>query len=95
MLDPATADAWLDGHFELVSIGVLPEARGRGHGSGLMSVLAGGLPQERWVLMTTADADDPARHLYAREGWQVIGPGLRDGQVIMGRLRIRPTVASP
>ena len=36
----------------------------------------------------TADAEDPARHLYASEGWQVIGPGLRDEQVIMGR---RPT----
>jgi ribosomal protein S18 acetylase RimI-like enzyme len=88
VLDPRVADAWLGGHFELVSIGVLPGARGRGHGAGLMRVLTGGLPQERWVLMTTADPDDPARHLYAREGWQVIGPGLRDGQVVMGRRRV-------
>ena len=39
--------------------------------------------------MTTADADDPARRLYARAGWEVIGPGLRDGQVVMGRRRVR------
>ena len=87
VLDPTTADTWLGGHFELVSIGVLAEARGRGLGAGLMRLLASGLSQERWLLMTTADADDPARHLYARQGWQVIGPGLRDGQVIMGRRR--------
>ena len=87
VLDAAVADSWLGGHFELVTIGVLPEARGQGHGAGLMRVLTSGLAQERWVLMTTADADDPARHLYAREGWQVIGPGLRDGQVILGRRR--------
>jgi hypothetical protein len=37
--------------------------------------------------MTTADAADPARHLYAQAGWQVVGPGLRDDQVIMGRAR--------
>jgi hypothetical protein len=35
--------------------------------------------------MTTADADDPTRRLYARAGWEVIGPGLRDGQVVMGK----------
>ena len=37
--------------------------------------------------MTSEDAEDPARHLYASEGWQVIGPGLSDGQVTMGRMR--------
>jgi ribosomal protein S18 acetylase RimI-like enzyme len=91
VLDPETVDTWLGGHFELVSIGVLPEARGHGHGTGLMRALTGGLPQQRWVLMTTADTEDPARHLYAREGWRVIGPGLRDGQVIMGRRRVTAT----
>jgi ribosomal protein S18 acetylase RimI-like enzyme len=87
VLDPAVADEWLGGHFELVSIGVLPEARGHGYGAGLMRALTDGLAYERWLLTTTADADDPARRLYAREGWQVIGPGLRDGQVVMGRQR--------
>jgi hypothetical protein len=33
------------------------------------------------------DADDPARHLYARAGWEVTGPGLDDGRVILGRRR--------
>jgi hypothetical protein len=41
--------------------------------------------QDRWLLRTSADAKNPARHLYLRVGWEVLGPGLRDGQVIMGR----------
>ncbi len=85
VLDATTAEAWLGGHFELVSIGVRPEARGRGIGAALIRVLTDKIPHPRWVLMTTADAGDPARHLYAKEGWEVIGPGLRDDQVIMGR----------
>ena len=42
VLDAAVADSWLGGHFELVTIGVLPEARGQGHGAGLMRVLTTG-----------------------------------------------------
>ncbi len=87
VLAPEVAEAWLGGHFELVSLGVVEAARGSGVGTTLLRAVTDGLPQERWVLMTTADADDPARHLYAREGWQVIGPGLRGGQVTMGRRR--------
>jgi GNAT superfamily N-acetyltransferase len=78
---------WLGGHFDLVSLGVLEEARHRGVGGALLQEVTRDLPNPRWTLTTTADADDPARHLYAREGWQMIGPGLRDGQVIMGRRR--------
>lgn len=91
VLPRPVGDEWLGGHFELVSIGVLSERRRGGVGRALLRALCDGLAQERWLLMTTADADDPARHLYAAEGWQVIGPGLRDGQVIMGRQRARPS----
>lgn len=86
-LDPDVAAEWLGGHFDLVSLGVLEEVRRCGIGRGLLRTLTGDLSQARWTLMTSADADDPARHLYAREGWQVIGPGLREGQVTMGRRR--------
>lgn len=84
VLPPDVAGQWLGGHFELVSIGVLEGVRGSGVGRGLLDVLCGGLPHPRWVLMTTANADDPARHLYQRAGWEVLGPGLRDDQVILG-----------
>ncbi len=42
----------------------------------LMRHLVAGLPQDRWLLMTTADDSDPARRLYASEGWRVVGPGI-------------------
>jgi len=83
-----TAHTWLGGHFELVSLAVLETHRRRGVGRRLIECLTARLPHDRWLLMTSADAQDPARHLYARMGWEVIGPGLRDGQVVMGR---RPT----
>jgi ribosomal protein S18 acetylase RimI-like enzyme/SAM-dependent methyltransferase len=87
VLTAGGAAEWLGGHFELVSIGVVPEARGRGVGAALLQRLTAGLPHERWLLMTTAAAEDPARRLYARQGWEVIGPGLSPDTVIMGRRR--------
>jgi len=85
VLAPDVADAWLEGHFELVSIGVLPGARRRGVGRDLLRALLDGLPHDRLLLMTTADADDPARRLYAAEGWDLLGPGTGEGTVVLGR----------
>ena len=85
VLEPEVAAAWLGGHFELVSIGVLPSARGNGTGRALLDALLDGLPHDRMLLMTTADPADPARRMYAAAGWRVLGPGLHDGTVIMGR----------
>jgi GNAT superfamily N-acetyltransferase len=85
VLDQGTAESWLGGHFELVSIGVLDGARGRGLGRTLMRRLTEGLPHDRWLLMTTTDPTDPARRLYAADGWEVVGPGVGDAQVIMGK----------
>jgi GNAT superfamily N-acetyltransferase len=84
VLEPEIAESWLGGHFELVSIGVLDAARGRGVGRGLMHALLEGLPHERLLLMTSSDPSDPARRLYASEGWQVLGPGTGEATVIMG-----------
>jgi ribosomal protein S18 acetylase RimI-like enzyme len=86
VLDPAVAAEWLGGHFEIVSIGVLPAARGAGVGGSLFESLTEGLPHERWLLTTTADEGDPARRLYARHGWAVLGPGIGAGTVVMGRI---------
>lgn len=85
VLEPEVAQAWLGGHFELVSIGVVDAARCEGIGRRLMHVLLEGLPHERLLLMTSSDPSDPARRLYASEGWHVLGSGIGDGTVIMGR----------
>jgi GNAT superfamily N-acetyltransferase len=91
VLEPDVAREWLGGgHFELVSLGVVPAARGQGVGAQLLAAITDGLPHERWLLMTTSDARDPARRLYARHGWQVLGPGLGEGSVVMGRRRDLP-----
>ncbi|WP_148614773.1 GNAT family N-acetyltransferase [Nocardioides rubriscoriae] len=84
-LAPDVAAAWLGGHFEMVSIGVVPDARGRGLGRGLLRAVVEGLPHDRLLLMTTDDPADPARRLYATQGWQVLGPGVGDHTVVMGR----------
>lgn len=85
VLAPEVADLWLGGHFELVSIGVVERGRGSGVGSSLLQALLAGLPHERLLLMTTSDDTDSARRLYASAGWRVIGPGIGQGSVIMGR----------
>lgn len=85
VLDPAVAAAWLDGHFELVSIGVLDEFRGQGLGRELLQALTRGLPHDRLLLMATKDESDPARRLYDSDGWSVVGPGLTEAQVILGK----------
>ena len=90
VLEPDVAEAWLGGHFELVSIGVLDTARRGGIGRSLMHTLLEGLPHERLLLMRSSDPSDPARRLYASEGWQVIGPGTGDGTVTMGRRAVDP-----
>ena len=84
VLDPQVAEEWLGGHFELVSLGVLPDARAQGLGGQLLVSLTDGLPQERQLLTTTADETDPARRLYARHGWQVLGPGIGPHTVVLG-----------
>ncbi|TWE11307.1 GNAT family N-acetyltransferase [Rudaeicoccus suwonensis] len=89
VLDPQVALEWLGGHFELVSIGVIPGVQGHGIGRRLLETLTTGLTQERWMLMTTADATDPARRLYASDGWIELGPGLSAEKVIMGKLNSR------
>jgi ribosomal protein S18 acetylase RimI-like enzyme len=85
VLAPEVADAWLGGHFELVSIGVLDRARGAGVGRELLCTVTEGLSYQRCLLMTTADESDPARRLYASDGWRVIGPGIGESQVIMAK----------
>ena len=91
-LGPQVAEAWLGGRFELVSIGVVEAVRGKGIGRGLLAAVVHGLAHERLLLMTSLDSADPARRLYASEGWQVLGPGIGEATVIMARRNLdQPT----
>lgn len=92
VLPAHVADAWLGGHFEVVTLGVLPAARRAGTGRALMASLLDALPHERLLLMTTSDPVDPGRRLYAATGWQVLGPGLGEATVILGRRAARAPV---
>src|SRR4051794_33207978 len=84
-LQPAIAEEWVGGHFELVSIGVVPAARRMGTGRRLLNALLDGLPHDRFLLMTTAEETDPARALYESDGWAVLGPGIGETTVVMGK----------
>ncbi|WP_228942383.1 GNAT family N-acetyltransferase [Nocardioides sp. Leaf374] len=86
-LPRSTAATWLGGHLEVVSLAVSAHARRRGLGTALLRALVDSTEHERLLLMTTADPGDPARRLYEREGWRVLGAGVRDDQVVLGRLR--------
>lgn len=84
VLDDEVSRAWVGGHFEVVTLGVLAQHRGAGAGRRVLDTLTTGLPHDRRLLQTTADAADPARRLYAAAGWTVIGPGTGPDTVVMG-----------
>jgi ribosomal protein S18 acetylase RimI-like enzyme len=93
VLEPEVAETWLGGHFELVSLVVAAATRRRGIARRLMCMLLRGLPHDRLLLMTSADPRDPARRLYAAEGWRVLGPGTGQGTVTMGRRPMEATTS--
>ncbi|WP_405062264.1 GNAT family N-acetyltransferase [Kribbella sp. NBC_01505] len=77
------AAEWIGGHFEVVELAVIPEARGQGLGAALMTALLDGLPNRKALLTTYAD-DRTAPRLYRRLGWQVLVPDLGWGSALYG-----------
>jgi ribosomal protein S18 acetylase RimI-like enzyme len=63
----AHAKHWLDDVWEVAELHVRPEAQGRGLGRGLLTTLCDGR-EERTVVLSTLDAQTPARHLYRSVG---------------------------
>lgn len=63
--------ATLDGAFLLTQLAVRPPLQGEGLGGRLHDALFAGIPHGRAVL-STRQGDSPARHLYARRGWQTL-----------------------
>lgn len=76
-----TADDWIGGHFEVVELGVLPDARRRGLGRALHDALLDGI-RRRCLLSTTSDDQDAAVRLYAARGWRRLGTLSADVQVM-------------
>jgi ribosomal protein S18 acetylase RimI-like enzyme len=64
----AAAAAWLDDSFEVAELHVAPHYQGAGVGAGVLLQLTAGRP-ERTALLSTRDADSPARRLYRGTGF--------------------------
>ena len=85
----AVAASWLDDSFEVAELHVAPEHQGHGVGAGLLLKLASGRP-ERTALLSTRDADSPARRLYRGAGFSdlltgfAFFPGSEPPYAVMG-----------
>ena len=99
------AAAWLNDSFEVAELHVVPEYQGRGIGAGLLLRLTSGRP-ERTALLSTRDADSPARRLYRGVGFTDLLTGFafftggEPPYAVMGaelplRTRTRPESRSP
>ena len=92
------AAAWVDDSFEVAELHVAPDHQGHGVGAGVLLRLTSGRP-ERTALLSTRDADTPARRLYRGTGFTDLltafrfFPGGEPPYAVMGAelpLRTRP-----
>ena len=97
----AAAAAWLDDSFEVAELHVAPEHQGHGVGAGLLLRLTSDRP-ERTALLSTRDADSPARRLYRGVGFTdlltdfAFFPGGEPPYAVMGaELPLRARSARP
>jgi ribosomal protein S18 acetylase RimI-like enzyme len=67
---------WLDDAWEVAELHVHPAAQGRGLGRALITSLCAGRP-ERTVVLSTLDAETPARNLYRSLGLVDLLTGFR------------------
>jgi len=85
----AAAAAWLDDSFEVAELHVAPDHQGHGVGAGVLLRLTSGRP-ERTALLSTRDADTPARRLYHGTGFTDLltafrfFPGAEPPYAVMG-----------
>ena len=70
------AAAWLDDSFEVAELHVAPGHQGHGVGAGVLLRLTAGRP-ERTALLSTRDADTPARRLYRGTGFTALLTAFR------------------
>jgi ribosomal protein S18 acetylase RimI-like enzyme len=85
----AAATAWLEDSFEVAELHVAPDHQGHGVGAGLLLRLTSDRP-ERTALLSTRDADSPARRLYRGVGFSdlltgfAFFPGSEPPYAVMG-----------
>jgi ribosomal protein S18 acetylase RimI-like enzyme len=85
----AAAVAWLDDSFEVAELHVAPDHQGHGVGAGLLLRLTSDRP-ERTALLSTRDANSPARRLYRGVGFSdlltdfAFFPGSEPPYAVMG-----------
>jgi len=73
---------FVDAQTQELGIGVVPAHRGRGVGSLLLEALVEAAREQRYpALSFSVEADNPARRLYERHGFQVVG--TVDGSLTM------------
>jgi ribosomal protein S18 acetylase RimI-like enzyme len=96
-----TAAAWLDDSFEVAELHVAPDYQGHGVGAGLLLQLTADRP-ERTALLSTRDANSPARRLYRGVGFSdlltgfAFFPGNEPPYAVMGaELPLRARSGSP
>jgi ribosomal protein S18 acetylase RimI-like enzyme len=75
VLGRQAADGWLGDSFEIAEVHVLPAYQGHGTGLAMMRRLAAGRP-ERTAVLSTMDADTPARRLYRGLGFSDLLAGF-------------------
>ena len=94
----AAAAAWVDDSFEVAELHVAPDHQGHGVGAAVLLSLTSGRP-ERTALLSTRDANTPARRLYHGTGFTDLltafrfFPGAEPPYAVMGAelpLRTRP-----
>jgi ribosomal protein S18 acetylase RimI-like enzyme len=97
----AVAAAWLEDSFEVAELHVAPDHQGHGVGAGLLLQLTSGRP-ERTALLSTRDADSPARRLYRGVGFSdlltgfAFFPGNEPPYAVMGaELPLRAAAGKP
>ena len=95
------AAAWLADSFEVAELHVRPEYQGHGIGAGLLQRLTSGRP-ERTAVLSTRDADTPARRLYRGVGFTdlltafIFFPSSDPPYAVMGaELPLRPLEPRP
>ena len=97
----AAAGAWLDDSFEVAELHVTPGHQGHGVGAGLLLRLTSDRP-ERTAVLSTRDADSPARRLYRGVGFTdlltgfSLFPGSEPPYAVMGaELPLRARLGKP